>query len=106
MADQELPTDPSSDPQVRGGDADATPDAEAGKARGRDEGSGSGGQVSESSMMDPAQADVPISDGQSVAGQPDGESGAVDEGPQGPNARTGSDLPDGPVADRADVTGE
>ncbi|MCL8025804.1 hypothetical protein [Nocardioides bruguierae] len=48
------------------------------------------GQVSEVSAMDPADADTPISDDQSVAGQPDAESGAVDEGPTGPNSRAGS----------------
>lgn len=48
-----------------------------------------GGQVSEVGAMDPGEAETPISDDQSVAGQPDGESGDVDEGPQGPNARTG-----------------
>ncbi|MAS56302.1 hypothetical protein [Nocardioides sp.] len=52
---------------------------------------GRGGQVSEVGGMDPADADTPISDDQSVAGSPSDESGEVDEGPQGPNARTGSD---------------
>ena len=47
------------------------------------------GQVSEVQNLDGA--DEPISDDQSVAGQPDGESGDVDEGPTGPNARAGSD---------------
>ena len=47
---------------------------------------GSEGQVSEVSMMDAAEADTPIQPDQSVAGSPDDESGAVDEGPQGPNA--------------------
>ncbi len=37
-------------------------------------------------MMDEAEADTPIQPDQSVAGSPDDESGAVDEGPQGPNA--------------------
>ena len=46
------------------------------------------GQVSEVQNLDGA--DEPISDDQSVAGQPDGESGDVDEGPTGPNARAGS----------------
>lgn len=46
-----------------------------------------GGQVSEVGRLDPADADTPISDDQSVAGQPDGESGETDEGPTGPNAR-------------------
>ena len=45
------------------------------------------GQLSEVGRMDPADADTPISDDQSVAGQPDGESGRTDEGPTGPNAR-------------------
>lgn len=48
-----------------------------------------GGQVSEVQNMEGA--GEPISDDQSVAGQPDGESGRVDEGPTGPNARSGSD---------------
>ena len=64
------------------------------------------GQVSEVGAMDPADADTPISDGQSVAGQPDGESGEVDEGPQGPNAPAGSSMPNGPTADRDSVTSE
>ncbi|NYI11160.1 hypothetical protein [Nocardioides marinus] len=46
------------------------------------------GQVSEVQSMDGA--DEPISDDQAVAGQPDGESGEVDEGPTGPNSRAGS----------------
>lgn len=45
------------------------------------------GQVSEVSGMDPAQADAPISPDQAVAGAPDAESGAVQEGTAGPNAR-------------------
>ena len=49
------------------------------------------GQVSEVQRMDPADADTPISDDQSVAGSPDGESGDTDEGPTGPNSRGGSD---------------
>lgn len=49
-----------------------------------------GGQVSEVSAMDPSEADTPISDSQSVAGQPTDESGEVDEGPTGPNARAGA----------------
>lgn len=47
------------------------------------------GQVSEVQRMDPADADTPISDSQAVAGQPDGPSGEVQEGPTGPNAKTG-----------------
>ena len=41
--------------------------------------------------MDPADADTPISDDQSVAGSPSGESGRTDEGPTGPNSRGGAD---------------
>lgn len=48
----------------------------------------SGGQVSSVQNMDSAGEE--ISDDQAVAGQPDGESGRVDEGPTGPNARSGS----------------
>ena len=50
-----------------------------------------GGQVSEVGRLDPADADTPISDDQSVAGSPSDESGETDEGPTGPNARAGSD---------------
>lgn len=49
------------------------------------------GQLSEVGRMDPADADTPISDDQSVAGSPSDESGLVDEGPTGPNSRGGSD---------------
>lgn len=45
------------------------------------------GQVSEVQGMDAGEADTPIQPDQSVAGAPDAESGEVDEGPQGPNAR-------------------
>jgi hypothetical protein len=45
------------------------------------------GQVSEVQSMDPADADTPVSDSQAVAGQPNDESGDVQEGPTGPNAR-------------------
>lgn len=51
-------------------------------------GEAEGGQVSEIQSMDSAGEE--ISDDQAVAGQPDGESGRVDEGPTGPNARSGS----------------
>jgi len=44
------------------------------------------GQVSEVGAMDPADADTPISDDQSVAGSPSDESGRPDEGPTGPNS--------------------
>ena len=46
------------------------------------------GEVSEVTSLDPAAADVPISDDQAVAGYPDSESGQPDEGPAGPNANT------------------
>lgn len=49
----------------------------------------SGGQVSSVTNLD--DADRAISDDQAVAGQPEGESGDVDEGPTGPNSRAGSD---------------
>ena len=59
------------------------------KQRDTDEaGEAEGGQVSEIQSMDSAGEE--ISDDQAVAGQPDGESGRVDEGPTGPNARSGS----------------
>ncbi|WP_299442503.1 hypothetical protein [uncultured Phycicoccus sp.] len=45
------------------------------------------GQVSEVQQMPVEDADTPISDDQAVAGQPDGESGEVQEGPTGPNAK-------------------
>ncbi len=45
------------------------------------------GQVSEVQQMDAADADTPISDSQAVAGQPSDESGDVQEGPTGPNAK-------------------
>lgn len=44
------------------------------------------GQVSEVQQMPAEDADTEISDDQAVAGQPDGESGEVQEGPTGPNA--------------------
>lgn len=50
------------------------------------------GQVSEVGAMDPAEADTPISDDQSVAGSPSDESGAVDEGPTGPNSAPDHDA--------------
>ncbi len=52
-----------------------------------DQGNGSG-EVSEVTSLDPATADIPISDDQAVAGYPDSESGQPDEGPAGPNANT------------------
>ena len=49
----------------------------------------SGGQVSEVSTMEGAAE--PIMPDQSVAGAPDADSGEVQEGRQGPNARTGDE---------------
>lgn len=50
------------------------------------------GQVSEVVRLDPEAADTPISDSEHVAGYPDSESGAPDEGREtGPDARTGSE---------------
>lgn len=50
------------------------------------------GQVSEvSSLKD---ADQPIQPDQAVAGAPDAESGEVQEGRAGPNARTGDETPE------------
>lgn len=43
-------------------------------------------QVSEVASMDPELADVPISDDQAVAGNPDDQSGAAQEGTAGPDA--------------------
>ena len=43
-------------------------------------------QVSEVASMDPELADVPISDDQAVAGNPDDESGEAQEGTAGPQA--------------------
>ena len=55
------------------------------------------GQVSEVARLDADEADTPISDSEQVAGYPDSESGAPDEGEEsGPNARTGSDHTDFP----------
>ena len=81
-------TDHSRDPQRKGAGTDAEQELAARRAAaGSTDASSSGGQVSEVGRMDPAEADTPISDDQSVAGQPDGESGTTDEGPTGPNAR-------------------
>ncbi len=44
------------------------------------------GQVSEVQRMTQEGAGTPVSDDQAVAGQPDGESGDVQEGPTGPDA--------------------
>ncbi|HMM93928.1 hypothetical protein [Phycicoccus sp.] len=56
-----------------------------------------GGQVSEVQRMDDGDADTPVSDDQAVAGQPDAESGTVQEGPAGPDAHVPGD--DGEDAD-------
>lgn len=58
---------------------------------GTDTGKGDEGQVSEVQQMPAEDADTAISDDQAVAGQPDGESGEVQEGPTGPNARVPGD---------------
>ncbi len=65
-----------------GGPDDSTPDSDR-----NDDATDSGGQVSEVQKMDPQDANTPISDSQGVAGQPDAESGDVQEGPAGPNAK-------------------
>ena len=56
--------------------------------------SSEGGQVSEVSSLEGA--DEPIMPDQAVAGSPDAESGDVQEGETGPNARTGKDAGDPP----------
>lgn len=62
------------------------------------------GQVSEvSALRDPNEA---ISDGDSVAGQPEAESGDVDEGPTGPDAVTNDARQDHhPDQDDVETTG-
>ena len=50
------------------------------------------GQVSETSTLEGA--DQPIQPDQAVAGAPDAESGEVQEGKTGPNARTGTEESD------------
>jgi hypothetical protein len=59
------------------------------------------GQVSEVAGLkkDPNQS---ISDGDAVSGQPEGESGKVDDGPTGPDAPT-FDPDQGHYADKDDV---
>ncbi len=60
------------------------------------------GQVSEVSALEGA--GEPIMPDQAVAGAPDAESGEVQEGKTGPNARTGSEESDDsadPTADQA-----
>lgn len=59
--------------------------------------SGDDGQVSEVQQLPASGADTPISDDQAVAGQPDGESGEVQEGPAGPNARVPDVEDPGPL---------
>ncbi|WP_193608821.1 hypothetical protein [Nocardioides lijunqiniae] len=59
-----------------------------------DTGSSDEGQVSEVASMDPAVADVPISDDQAVAGNPDDQSGEAQEGTAGPNAAPRHDPPE------------
>ncbi len=53
--------------------------------------------MSEVQRMDDGDADTPVSDDQAVAGQPDAESGTVQEGPAGPDAHVPGD--DGEDAD-------
>jgi hypothetical protein len=55
------------------------------------------GQVSE--MVPDGDVPEPISPGDSVAAQPDGESGEAQEGTQGPNA-----IPDDPTGDHPHTT--
>ncbi|HEU5035469.1 MAG TPA: hypothetical protein VFT70_00580 [Nocardioides sp.] len=58
------------------------------------------GQVSEvSGMKAPGES---VSDGDAVSGQPEGESGKVDDGPTGPDAPT-FDPDQGRYADKDDV---
>jgi hypothetical protein len=57
-----------------------------------DQQSGDGGQVSE--LAQGGGSPEPISSGDSVAGQPEQESGAVEEGTQGPDA-----VPDDPTGE-------
>jgi hypothetical protein len=47
------------------------------------------GQVSDAENLRSAKPDTPLAPDQSVHGAPDAESGETDEGPAGPNARTG-----------------
>jgi hypothetical protein len=64
----------------------------------------SGGQVSEvAALGDP---DQPIDPSDSVAGQPEGESGKTDEGPTGPDAPTYDERQDRhPPKDDVETTG-
>lgn len=60
------------------------------------------GQVSEVSAL----KDEAVSDGDSVAGQPEAESGKVDEGPTGPDAVTNDERQDRhPDQDDVETTG-
>jgi hypothetical protein len=52
------------------------------------------GQVSEVASLDPDAADVPISDDQAVAGNPDDQSGEVQEGTAGPDAPPRHGIPE------------
>ena len=62
------------------------------------------GQVSEvSGLRDP---DESVSDGDAVSGQPEGESGKVDDGPTGPDAPTNAPEQDRhPDQDDVETTG-
>ncbi len=50
------------------------------------------GQVAETGRLDPAEADTPISDDQSVAGSPSDESGKTDAGVAGANSQGGAEV--------------
>lgn len=63
--------------------------------RGRDDQTDDEGQVSEVGEMVPAESDTPIQQDQATAGGPDAESGGVQEGTAGPNARPHDDDPRG-----------
>jgi hypothetical protein len=85
-------TNTSRDPQIKGGEAEAGAEEHVEPDK-DDDGQVAGGQVSEVASMDPAAADTPISDDQSVAGNPTGESGEVQEPEEaGPNGRPGDNV--------------
>lgn len=77
-------------------DAHAT-DAEQDRTEDQEDREDQGGQVSE--LAEAGGAPQPISAGDSVAGQPDQESGEVEEGTQGPNA-----IPDDPTGKHPHTT--
>lgn len=63
------------------------------------------GQVSEVVRMDPADADTPISDSQSLAGDPESQEPGVELGRVGPNAKTGSDDPEHRAIENGETLG-